>query len=403
MSKRNKTSHRRGRRRGIALAIVVTVMAIATVLGYAMLSGSAVQAVASGNAINMAIADAQAESGIHLAMYYLLNPQNAPGYSSATGWYWTGASNITFATSATPSTTMPGSVTVTVSYAGNYLYNITAVGSSGVSWQGGGAVTRTINAEVQTVMGFFVQEAVGIDSLMTYSSNMNFTGSPYALQSTQLLTLLGGTIYGNVEASVLDVSGSITGTTSAAPSVAPAPTLANIHDFRTYTYGGVSYSATKISNTIASGTSLGPTGSNPLGVYWIDASASQGIMNSNINISGTLIVENGELQLAGKGNTITAQSGMPGLVIGTQLQVTGVNQGLTVNGLTYAAGGIVGQGSTLGDNITINGALLASTSAVSGYLGALNVTYNSSNAAVPLLSTTGPQSVQAVKIISWSD
>jgi len=405
MMHRDKTSHRHGRRRGIALAIVVTVMAVATLLGYAMLAGSQVQAVASANAINMAIADAQAESGVHLAMYYLLNPQNAPGYSSANGWYWTGASNITFATSGSPAATMPGSVTVSVSYAGNNLYNITSVGSSGVAWQGGGAITRTITAEVQTVMGFSVQQAVGIDSLLTYSTNMNFTGSPYALQSTQLLTMLTGTIHGNVAATVMNLGGSITGTVSGAPTVAPAPTLANVHDFRTYTYGGVSYSATQIGTTIASGTSLTSTGSNPLGVYWIDASQSPGeaVMNSNVNISGTLIVKNGPLQLKGKGNTITPQSGMPALVIDTQLQVSGTNEALTVNGLTYASGGVVGQGLNLGSTITINGALLANSSAVSTYTGTLNVTYSSSSSAVPLFSTTGPQSVQAVKIISWAD
>ena len=187
--------------------------------------------------------------------------------------------------------------------------------------------------------------------------------------------------------------------------MAPAPTLANVHDFRTYTYGGISYSATQIGTTLASGTSLAPTGSNPLGVFWIDASQSPGyaIMNSNINISGTLIVKNGLLQLKGKGNTITPQSGMPGLVIDTQLQVSGLNEALTVNGLTYAASGIAGQGLNLGSTITINGALLANSSAVSSYVGTLNVTYNSSNTSVPLFSTSGPQSVQAVKIISWSD
>jgi hypothetical protein len=397
---------RRGRSRsGIALAIVVTVMAVAAVLGYAMLSGSAVQAVASANAINNAIADAQAESGIHLAMYYLLNPTHAPGYSSASGWYWTGASNITFATSSTPATTMPGSVTVTVSSAGSNLYTVTAVGSSGDAWAGGGAVTRTITTTVQTLLGFSVQQAVGINSTLTYSSTMSFTGSPYALESTGTVTLIAGTIHGNVAANVTNIGGVITGTTSAAPSIAPTPALAAVTDYRTYTYQGVSYTATQLGTTIASNTSLGATASNPLGVYWINASQSPGYatIGSNVNISGTLLVKNSYLSLNGSGNTITAQSGMPALVIDQQLQVKGTNEGLTVNGLLYAGAGITESGLALGSNITVNGGYLSNTAAVTSYLGSLNVTYSSSTTSVPTFSTSGPQSVYAVKIQTWSD
>jgi Tfp pilus assembly protein PilX len=406
MIKPQKTSQQRRRPpRGIALAIVVCVMAVAAVLGYAMLAGSALQAVASSNAINSAIADAQAESGVHLAMYYLLNPQNAPGYSSVTGWYWTGANNITFATSPTPSTTMPGSVSVTVSSAGNNLYNVTAVGTSGVSSAGGGGVTRTINAQVETVLGFLIQQAAGINSLLDYQSNMSFTGSPYALESNQEVLLVGGTIHGNVAASVTNTGGTITGTISPAPSVAPAPSLANVHDYRTYTYGSAGYSGTQIGTTIASGTTLGPTAGNPLGVYWIDASTNHGsaVLDSNVNISGTLIVKNGMLVVQGKSNTITAQTTMPGLVIDDELEISGLGEGLTVNGVLYAGSGITGSGLTLGSNVTVNGALLTNSGSVSGFSGTVNVTYNSSNTAVPNFSTTGPQSVQAVKIVSWSD
>jgi Tfp pilus assembly protein PilX len=388
-------------RRGIALAIVVTVMALAAVLGYAMLSGSALQAVASSNAINNAIADAQAESGIHLAMYYLLNSQNAPGYSSATGWFWPGASNITFSTSSAPVTTMPGSVSVTVSSAGSDLYNVTAVGSSGVASAGGGGVTRTITAQVQTVMGFLVQQAVGMGAVLSYSSSMNFTGSPYALASSQEVLLLSGTIHGNVEATVVATGGSVSGTISSPPSVAPVPALANVHDFRTYTYGSSTYSATQISTTIASGTTLNPTVSNPLGVYWTNGATT---LNNNVTINGTLIVKNGNLTVQGKSDTITAQSSMPALVIDDLLVISGMSESLTVNGLTYAGSGLEGSGITIGSNLTVNGALLCSTGSLTGsFLGTIDVTYNSSNSAVPNFSASGPQFVQAVKIVSWSD
>ena len=102
----------KARRRGIALVLVVTVMALAALLGYAMLSAATLQATASTNAISMAVAQSQAESGIHLAIFYLMNPKDAPTPPTMPNYYWAGANNITFATTGSSPVTMPGSVSV---------------------------------------------------------------------------------------------------------------------------------------------------------------------------------------------------------------------------------------------------------------------------------------------------
>jgi hypothetical protein len=141
--------------------------------------------------------------------------------------------------------------------------------------------------------------------------------------------------------------------------------------------------------------------SNPLGVYWTNGATT---LNNNVTINGTLIVKNGNLTVQGKSDTITAQSSMPALVIDDLLVISGMSESLTVNGLTYAGSGLEGSGITIGSNLTVNGALLCSTGSLTGsFLGTIDVTYNSSNSAVPNFSASGPQFVQAVKIVSWSD
>src|SRR5205823_4412594 len=87
-----KYSHPRQRVvRGMALLLVIAVIALAAVLGYAMLSGATLQNRAGANQVRLAGADYLAESGMNIAMYYLQNPDKAPGYPSFGGvGYWTG-------------------------------------------------------------------------------------------------------------------------------------------------------------------------------------------------------------------------------------------------------------------------------------------------------------------------
>ena len=157
----------RSRRRGIALVLVVFVMALAAILGYAMLSASALQATAGSNAVAAATARAQAESGIHLAMYYLLNPNNAPSVPPCT---W---SNVTFATTQ-PAATIPGSVTIQVGSPSNGCYQVIATGSSGSSI-GGGAVTRTITAEICVGGSYVIQQAGAFNSTVILGTQTTFS------------------------------------------------------------------------------------------------------------------------------------------------------------------------------------------------------------------------------------
>jgi hypothetical protein len=181
--------------------------------------------------------------------------------------------------------------------------------------------------------------------------------------------------------------------------VTVAPTT--VTDFRTYQMNGVTYNGKLLSSSPAAGTVLGPTATNPAGVYY-----AQG-MNLNLNgvtINGTLIIKKtgtsgGNVVIKGV-NTITPASGFPGLVVDSQIQMSGTGRSLTVNGLTWAAGGLTG---SAGNSMTVNGALLIPNSTgIGGYSGALALNYNAQNVAVPNFSTQMQVPIN-IAVVSWSE
>jgi len=76
-SRRRRT---RPARRGVALLLVLGVVVMASVLGYAMLSSAAMQKQATTSAGAIAGAQGMAESGVNLAIYYLQNPGKEPNF-----------------------------------------------------------------------------------------------------------------------------------------------------------------------------------------------------------------------------------------------------------------------------------------------------------------------------------
>src|SRR5687768_9309045 len=96
----------RRQRSGIALILVVTVLAFAAIVGFTMLSTASMQAAATRNSNLALAADGLAESGFDLACYYLLNPNKAPTFV-APGDFWRGGT-ISFGPS------MPGTVDITI-------------------------------------------------------------------------------------------------------------------------------------------------------------------------------------------------------------------------------------------------------------------------------------------------
>jgi Tfp pilus assembly protein PilX/cytoskeletal protein CcmA (bactofilin family) len=396
----------RSRHRGIALVLVVCVMALAAILGYAMLSASALQATASGNAVAAAVARAQAESGIHLAMYYLLNPANAPSAPPCT---W---SNVTFAT-ASPAQTIPGSVTIQVGSPTNNCYTVVATGSSGSS-TGGGAVTRTITAKICVGGNYQIQQAGAFNAGVTLTAQSSFI-NPHALAVASNSAITNnGTINGNIIApsTPTGTGTQINGSVTISPStVAPAPTSpGNVYDYtQPYVYQGVTCYPTLIGPTISATTSYSPSSypNNPLGIFYSSGNLA---VNQQLTINGTLIVQ-GNLTNSSKiyitPVASTMVTNLPALVVNQKLTISGAARVLSATGVVYVGTQIAGSGTTTTSNMTINGALLDSgTVPITGYSGALSVTYNSAYTNIPgfvSATTDAAQTTQWVKIISWSE
>jgi hypothetical protein len=391
----------------MALVLVVCVMALAAVLSYALLATSSIQATASTNGAAAAVAEAQAEAGVKLAMYYLLNPQYAPGLAvSNSVAYWPGSGDaaVTFNTTATPPAQMPGSVVVTVTPPTNQqtsTYTVVATGSSAGAGIGGGVITRTITAQVE--LTYQIQQAVGLNSLAlgTLGTGLTITGSPYAIRASGTLTLnAGSNITGAISAANVNQGlGVLNGTIYSAPASPPAPSTTTLNHYATYLYQGNTYSAVALSSGTLTQATLPAFNvtQNPLNVFYFDGDIT---LAGPINFSGTLIAINGNLIVQSSGSSITAMSTMPALVIDKSLEVLNSNQSLTVNGAVYAAAGIAsGGGTNTGSQLTINGGLLVNTGLVTPPSGTtLNVTYNSALAFAPALSSVP----NAVQLVSWS-
>src|SRR3954471_13689300 len=98
------------KRTGLALVLVISVLAFAAIIGFVMLSTASMQAQTTLNSSLALTADALADSGVDLACYYLQNPVKAPKAVPVGGFYDGGT--ITFGSK------MPDSVDLAISQVG---------------------------------------------------------------------------------------------------------------------------------------------------------------------------------------------------------------------------------------------------------------------------------------------
>jgi Tfp pilus assembly protein PilX len=374
--------------RGFALLLVLIVMAVATIMAYALLASSTLQDNGSATAPLASQADALAESGVELAMYYLQHPANAPSRTTATTVYpayWTGASNITFAG-------MPGKVTVTVTPSGTGTTMQWIITSSATASAGKAAVSKTVTAAALVNGTYVSTQAIGSNAQVNLGTGANITGginSPLAVVITGLARVSG-------LLSALSITGSYSGSSAAAPISNPVPDWNSVQSYLTYTYNNKSGTATPVN---ASGANSAGTG-NSAGVFkYMSGTVT---LKSPCTISGTLYVPNGGVNFQGNVTVGPPAPGFPAIVCNGNITSTAVGSTLTVKGTVYAANGI-GSADLL-STINIQGALLMAASAISNLFGgSLIVTYNSTYASVPNLSASEAYlTPQSVKLVSYS-
>jgi Tfp pilus assembly protein PilX len=377
-------------RRGAALVLVIVLMALVTVMVYAMLEGSVVQEESATGLAGAAQADALSESGIELAMYYLQHPQNAPTLVPSAGVipsYWPGGTNITFGG-------MTGSCTVSVSPQGSTGLLWTLV-STGTYPSGIGNLSKTHSATAQVNATYQFPQAITSNSGLTLSANTTISGTPTAIVSNGAVSInSSGHVTGSISAT--SVTGPFSGgSLEPAPVSLTVPGYTLVNGLLTYVLNGVSGTAQNlvlgILNLIL--------GSNPGGVLKYTG-GNVTVTSLSSPISGTLYVTKGNLTISGP-VTINPVAGMPAIVCSGNLNMSALSS-LTANGVVYLGTGINTGPAT--SAISINGALLLAANGISSnYLGTLHVTYNAALANLPNLSSSAAYLTPlSVKLISWT-
>jgi hypothetical protein len=381
-------------RRGVALLLVVTVVGIASVMGLALLSMSRLQSQAGSAVAKAASADALAESGVNLALFYLQNPKMAPVLNS--DGYWPGQSNITLGAD------VPGSVDVTVTPAGGDLYDIVSVGTMNSSAAQGPA--RTVRVRVRVNTGFAAPYAAAFTGPVTIPNGVRVIGD---LQTPGQLTV--GTL-GRVEGRALvpvwpivQFLGVLHATVITAVEQAnQIPRAEDLHDYRTYTFNGATGHAEQVPQVLADCT-LGPTATNPAGVYWAQGDLE---LNGQVRINGTLLVRGGRLTVRAGEAVINPLASMPGLIVDqdVRLQLAAGGETLVVNGLAWIGGGIGRSGTAGNGRIEISGALIMSGGGTiePGSQMTVRLEHVSDKAMVPELTKNVGQVPLSVTIRSWN-
>lgn len=391
---RHAAAHGRRAPKGIALVMVLSVVAATSILAWAMLSASAMRSQIDSNAVDAAEATSLSESGASYAMHALHYPALfRPSGADAATWFYPGEFGLKLWSDAR------GTVDIAVTSTGADTRKIRATATV----LRPGATTGTKHVVEANVTNIYqgINNAMALNSGVAITSNVHIVGPVVA----------SGTVTGQG-----NVSGSPTITPTGSNTV---PTASEVRLFsetnvvasgsgtistdRTYTWNGNTYVAEKMaSGSIgSSGLATARPALNPCNVWYSDSNVTM----TNASFTGVLVLRGtSSLNVAGT-CSITAPSGMPALVVGKRIDLKSTlitPAKLTINGAAWIGEKLYASSY---DNpsavININGALLwADPSAAFQLSGTVNITYKASSvAAITNISTI--KTIDSLKINSW--
>lgn len=378
------------RQRGISLMMVTAFIGVASVMGMAVLSSQTLQTTACASADLAVQADALAESGLNVGLYYLQNLNDSTKCPSTVG------SASYKETGGRLGSAVNGTYDLTIAYnsrANPTRYTLTSVGTAG------GKVSRTLTATVDVNYFGYGLVLWNTSSTTTLPANLNVTGDVFALSAVQNNGTVAGTLYSS------SISGSGTATSTAATtakSYTPVPsTVAHYYPQYTYYKDGKNYSPSIILLGSLLGTALSVNLiSNPAGIYYHSGDLT---LSGNTKITGTLVVT-GKLYVSGTGNSITSTSNYPALIVDSDINFMSSGAQLDVTGLVYT-GAKVGKASNVSSGrLNITGALLAAggSSAFDPQVQ-VNIKYDRARASVPSLTNLSRPAPTSVSIINWKN
>lgn len=374
-------------RRGIALFMVIAMVAAASVMGWAMLSSTSVQSQLSKNVSASASALNLAESGVNLAAYRLEDA--APGAS------WSETINLR--------PHLPGEVAVTVTAdpIDPNLYRVAAVGRSD-----GGPETK-VSARYRKIR---LRCAANFPVSASFTSNGDVCMSSAAVAG-------GITLENNSR--VLDEVCAATYSAERPELLPPPDKLHPINlkktwipdpgaaaSYASYVWkNGKKYSADpvpQVNGVVSTLLPLGPTLNNPAGIYRHVGNLT---LQSDLIVTGTLVVE-GSLILNGGASvidaTMPASKGFPALVVKGDLFLRNMPparpQSLTVNGVASVAGVVGSKTTGRRTTVTVNGALVVGGGSIATTTtGVVLVNYVPTNN----LDVRGLKRGSNLQLVSW--
>jgi hypothetical protein len=376
--------------------MVTAVVAVASVMGIAILSSSALQTEVSSNQDQATRADGLAESGVAVGLYYLQNLNDStkcpmPVLTNPGGVYTKVGQSL--------GTAVAGTFDLTITRLSSTRYSVTSTGNATSSK---GTVQRSLTATVE--VNYF----------------------PYALTATNASTLLsstlpavtangGTTILGDVYSNgPLNVNATVTGSIFGGNGVLGGlikslvgivvtlvPSTANVNHYASYYYNNKKYIPPTIS--LASDIPAQPADSNPAGVYICTGNLD---VTGNVKINGTLVLtSSGSLRVSGTGNQIKPIAGFPALVVDGDITFRASNSIIDLLGLTYMGGKVTRSSTYTGCKLNVTGGLLyggSSTINLDSNI-AVQIKYDRAKASVPDLVSGGNPQPSSVTVTAWQN
>ena len=341
-------------RRGAALLIVLFIVMTITVLSLGFMSRCDTELACGQNTVLREQMDSLAYSGLEQARGLLLYPQDSAAI--AAGNYWTGASGQQLAS-------------------GNDYYDVRVAMHTVADTDPAYRCTYDVNSEAYRLKGgtkvgrssiageFRIDQCIAYraDAGVSIPSRVTVNGDVYCNGNLLNLGVINGDVYANA------LSGSASGQTKAiAQSTVLWPNV-TVADF-TSKYAVQSLPAT------VSGTSYGPY--TPVKVCYYNGTLTLG---GNAVIEGMLVV-NGDLQVSGTGNSITAGKNLPALYVTGDIIIQDFAE-LTVNGLAVVENRVKIRPSA--GNVNVYGGLFTKN-------GLFETAVDSSGNAIPAFLYNGP-------------
>lgn len=368
--------NRRTARRGVALMLVLGVVAVGSILGWAMLSSASLRAQLDSNVNDSIESKYLADSGISYAMYYLRYPSKSP-VALTTGTYnkhYGGESNLQLWSDAN------GKVSITVTNPAQDTFLIRS--SSLVN-----GTVQTAEAEVKLLMtGYIVNSALASGGSLQVPSNVTVSGLVKTVSTVldavgNVLSVLGGS-------SITVDADAVPGFSQLSLYTETGVTASTGGNDRTYKYNGQTYVAELAPATITGTLSTSRPALNPGNVWYSESDVTL----NGATINGTLILRHSGKSVTLKGtNTVTAKiTTLPAVVVGKDMIFSHASltpAKLTATGVVYVGKELKNSGSTLlAKGVTINGSLMLGDAApkIDASIGPISLTFNAAASSVKL-------------------